>query len=128
MLLEFQDEDHNLQGQAFDSGGRPIAVGSPPHIAKGDQVSYAHPQVRVQDIAGNISAAVRSDSTAPGTIAIVTFSQPFAAPPLAVTINDHSASNADLYVSDRNEKGFTVSTRRSLGSDSILNFDYIVAA
>jgi hypothetical protein len=127
-LLEFQDENHNVQGQAFDSHGRPIAVGSPPNVAKGDQVSYANPRVRVQDIAGNISAAVRPAPTAPGTIAIVTFSRPFAAVPLAITINDHSVINADLYVSARSTTSFTVSTRRALNGGAILNFDYIVAA
>lgn len=127
-LLEFQDENHNVQGQAFDSHGRPISVGSPPNVAKGDQVSYAHPRVRVQDIAGNISAAVRSAPTTPGTIATVTFSRPFAAVPLAISLNDHSAINADLYVSARSTTSFTVSTRRALNGGSILNFDYIVAA
>jgi len=127
-LLEFQDEAHNLQGQAFDTGGRPIAVGSPPHITPGGQVSYANPHVRVQDIAGNITAAVRPSPTAPGPVAVVTFSRPFAVPPLAISIIDQSAIDSDLYVSARNETGFTVSTRRALAGGSILNFDYFVAA
>ncbi len=127
-LFEFQDENHNIQGQAFDSHGRPIAVGSPPNVAKGDQVSYANPRVRVQDIAGNISAAVKPSPTAPGTIAIVTFSRPFATVPLVIAIHDHSAVWADLYVSARSETGFTISTRKALGGGAILNFDYTVSA
>lgn len=127
-LFEFQDENHNLQGQAFDSHGRPFAAGSPPNVAKGDQVSYANPRFRVQDIAGNISAAVKPIPTAPGTIAVITFSRPFAAVPLAIAIHDHSAVAADLYVSARSETGFTVSTRRALGGGAILNFDYTVSA
>jgi len=127
-LFEFQDENHNIQGQAFDSHGRPIAVGSPPNVAKGDQVSYANPRVRVQDIAGNISAAVKPSPTAPGTVVIITFSRPFAAAPATIAIHDHSATWADLYVSARSEIGFTVSTRKALNGGSILNFDYTVAA
>ncbi|HEX6462605.1 MAG TPA: glycosyl hydrolase family 28-related protein [Candidatus Saccharimonadales bacterium] len=127
-LLEFQDENHNLQGQAFDSHGRPFAVGSPPNVAKGDQVSYANPRVRVQDIAGNVTAAVKPSPTAPGTIATITFSRPFAAAPLSIALHDHSAIFADLYVSARSASAFTVSTRRALNGGAILNFDYSVIA
>jgi len=127
-LLEFQDEAHNLQGQAFDASGRPFAVGAPPHVAPGDQVSYAHPRDQVQDIAGNITAAVRHNPTTPGTIAVVTFSRPFARTPLAISINDHSVVSSDLYVSARSSRGFTISTRTALQAGSIVSFDYTVAA
>lgn len=125
-LIEFQDEDHHVQGQAFDSRGRPLAVGSVPNVAPGDQVNYANPGSQVRDIAGNITAAVRSEQTAPGTIATVTFSQPYAKVPLAIAINDHSGVSGDLYVSDRSKRGFTVSTRQALRSGLLLNFDYVV--
>lgn len=127
-LLEFQDEENNVQGQAFDSNGRPIAVGTPPAVTKGDQVSYANPDIQVRDIAGNITAAVRASSTAPGTIATVIFSRPYAAVPLAIAIHDHSVVSANLYVSARSSRGFTVSTRAALAGGSILNFDYTVTA
>jgi hypothetical protein len=127
-LLEFQDEAHHQQGEAFDSHGRPVAVGSPPNVAKGDQTSYANPGVRVQDIAGNITAAVRRDGTRPGTIATVTFSRPYAKAPLFISLADHSAAPGDLYVSSRSANDFTVSTRKALRGGAILNFDYAVIA
>ncbi len=127
-LLEFQDETFNIQGQAFDSNGRPVAVGTPAVVTKGAQVSYANPGVQVRDIAGNVVAAVRPSPTAPGTIATITFSRPYAATPLAITINDHSPVFADLYVSVRSPSSFTVSTRKALLGGSMLNFDYTVAA
>ncbi|HET9412342.1 MAG TPA: glycosyl hydrolase family 28-related protein [Candidatus Saccharimonadales bacterium] len=127
-LLEFQDEANNIQGQAFDSNGRPIAVGTPARVTVGTQVSYANPGVQVRDIAGNINAAVRPSPTEPGTIATVTFSRPYAAIPLAISINDHSPVSADLYVSARSTSSFTVSTRKALQGGSMLNFDYVVNA
>lgn len=127
-LLEFQDETHNVQGQAFDSNGRPVAVGTPPLVTKGAQVTYANPDIQVRDIAGNITAAVKPSPTAPGTIASVTFSRAFAAAPLAIAIHDHSAVAANLYVSARSASGFTISTRAALTGGSILNFDYTVSA
>ncbi len=127
-LLEFQDETNTIQGQAFDSNGRPIAVGTPARVTPGAQVTYANPGVQVRDIAGNVNAAVRPSPTAPGTIATITFSRPYAATPLAITINDHSAVAADLYVSARSAGSFTVSTRKALQGGSMLNFDYTVAA
>lgn len=127
-LLEFQDEAYAIQGQAFDSNGRPVAVGTPAVVTKGDQVSYANPRVQVRDIAGNITAAVRPSPTAPGTIATVTFSRAYSAAPLNITITDHSAVWANLYVSARSATGFTISTRNALQGGSILNFDYSVIA
>ncbi len=53
-LMEFQDEDHNPQGLAIDSNGRPVAVGTPPKVAPGAQVNYAHPHPQVRDMAGAI--------------------------------------------------------------------------
>lgn len=127
-LMEFQDETYNIQGQAFDSNGRPVAVGTPARVAAGDQVSYANPGIQVRDIAGNISAAVRPSPTAPGTIATLTFSRPYAAIPLNITITDHSAVWANLYVSARSANSFTISTRNALQGGAILNFDYLVMA
>jgi hypothetical protein len=127
-MLEFQDETNTVQGQAFDAHGRPIAMGTPAQVTAGAQVTYANPRVQVRDIAGNITAAVKPSPTAPGTIARITFSKPYAAAPLAITINDHSAISADLYVSARSEASFVVSTRKALAGGSILNFDYTVAA
>lgn len=127
-LLEFQDESYNIQGQAFDSNGRPVAVGTPPVVTKGDQVTYANPKVQVRDIAGNITAAVKPAPTAPGTIATVTFSRAYVAAPLNITITDHSATWANLYVSARSATSFTISTRNALQGGSILNFDYLIMA
>ncbi len=127
-LMEFQDEAYNVQGLAIDSNGRPLAVGTPPKVTAGEQVTYANPRVQVRDIAGNITAAVKPSPTAPGTIAIVTFSRPYAAVPLFITLADHSAIPGDLYVSARSTTSFTVSTRTALRGGSILNFDYSVVA
>lgn len=127
-LMEFQDETYNMQGQAFDFNGRPIAVGTPPVVTPGAQVSYANPGLQVRDIAGNISAAVKPSPTAPGTIATITFSRPYTAVPLAITITNHSAVAAELYVSARSTTSFTVSTRNALPGGSILNFDYVIIA
>lgn len=127
-LMEFQDETFNIQGMAIDSNGRPVAVGTPPRVTAGDQVTYANPGVQVRDIAGNVSAAVRPSPTAPGTIATVTFSRPYAVTPLSIAIADHSAAAAELYVSARTASGFTVSTRNALQGGSIISFDYAVIA
>lgn len=127
-LMEFQDEAFNIQGLAIDSNGRPVAVGTPARVTPGDQVSYANPGVQVRDIAGNVAAAVRPSPTAPGTIATITFSRPYAQAPLFITLADHSVKSGDLYVSTRNQNGFTVSTRSALQGGSILNFDYAVMA
>lgn len=127
-LMEFQDEDHNLQGQAIDSHGRPLAVGTPPVVTPGAQATYATPRDGVQDIAGGITAAVKPSPTAPGTIAKVVFSRAYAAVPKAIAIHDHSVVAADLYISSRSVKGFVVSTRQALRGGSILSFDYTVVA
>jgi len=127
-LMEFQDETHNIQGMAIDSNGRPVAVGTPARVTKGDQVSYANPGIQVRDIAGNISAAVRPSPTAPGTIASVAFSRPYATVPLFIAVSDNSAVSANLYVSARSTNGFTISTRSALTGGSMLNFDYSVTA
>ncbi len=126
--MEFQDEAYNVQGQAFDSNGRPLAVGTPARVTPGDQVSYANPGAQVRDIAGNILAAVKSSPTAPGTVATLTFSRPYTATPLNITITDHSAVWANLYVSARSANSFTISTRNSLQGGAMLNFDYSVIA
>jgi hypothetical protein len=127
-LMEFQDEAYHMQGMAIDSGGRPMAVGTPARVSPGEQVSYANPLVQVRDIAGSITAAIRPSPTAPGTIATVTFSRPYAAAPLAIAIHDHSPDCGDLYVSARSPSGFTISTRSELRGGSILRFDYTVTA
>jgi hypothetical protein len=127
-LLEFQDETYNIQGQAFDNNGRPIAVGTPARVTPGDQVTYANPRVQVRDIAGNVIAAVRPSPTAPGSIATITFSRVYTATPLAIAIHDHSTVSADLYVSARSASSFTVSTRKALQGGSIVSFDYTVTA
>ncbi|HVQ44318.1 MAG TPA: glycosyl hydrolase family 28-related protein [Candidatus Saccharimonadia bacterium] len=127
-LLEFQDETYNIQGQAFDSNGRPVAVGTPPRVSPGNQANSASPRVQVRDVAGNITATVRPVPTAPGTIATVTFSRPYAAAPLAIILYDHSVTSGDLYVSARSASAFTVSTRSALLPGLVLNFDYTVTA
>ncbi len=127
-LMEFQDEEYHAQGMAFDGHGRPQAIGTPPRVVAGGQVSYANPQSQVRDVAGRITAAVRSSPTAPGSIARVTFSRPYAQPPLFINIADHSLVASDLYVSERSANGFTVSTRSALRGGSILSFDYAVIA
>ena len=127
-LLEFQDEANQLQGQGFDFCGRPVAVGPPARLAKGAQVNYANPLVQVRDVAGNIVAQVRPVPTAPGVIVTVTFSRPYAAPPLAIVLYDHSGTSAELYVSARTASSFTVSTRVALPPGMIVKFDYVVTA
>lgn len=127
-LMEFQDETNNIQGMAIDSNGRPVAVGTPARVTKGDQVTYANPGIQVRDIAGNISAAVRPSPTAPGTIATVTFSRPYATVPLYIAISDNSVVASNLYISARSTTSFTVSTRAALTGGSMLNFDYSVTA
>lgn len=127
-LLEFQDETYNIQGQAFDSNGRPMAVGTPPKVTKGNQVNFANPRVQVRDVAGNITATVRPVPTAPGTIATVTFSRPYAAVPLSIALHDHSVVDGQLYVSARSTTDFTVSTRAALPAGTVLNFDYSIIA
>jgi hypothetical protein len=127
-LLEFQDETFNMQGLSIDSNGRPVAVGTPPKVTVGDQASYAQPGVQVRDIAGNVTASVRPAPTAPGILATITFSRPYAAAPLAITITDHSVIAAELYVSARSATSFTVSTRSALPAGAVLNFDYTVIA
>jgi hypothetical protein len=127
-LLEFQDETYNIQGQAFDSNGRPTAVGTPPKIVAGDQTTYANPRPQIRDIAGGVTAAVRPTPTAPGVIATITFSRAYTQPPLFITLADHSAMPSDLYVSARSTTSFTVSTRSALRGGSIVNFDYSVIA
>jgi len=127
-LMEFQDETYNIQGMAIDSNGRPVAVGTPPRVTVGDQVSYANPQPQVRDMAGGVSAAVRPSPTAPGAIATITFSRPYATVPLFITIADHSATSSNLYVSARSVSSFTVSTRSALQGGSIINFNYAIIA
>jgi hypothetical protein len=127
-LMEFQDEAYHVQGMAIDANGRPLAVGTPARVIAGQQVSYANPQPQIRDIAGSITAAVKASPTAAGTIATLTFSRPYAQPPLYVTLADHSPLPGDLYVSSRSATGFTVSTRSALRGGSILNFDYAVIA
>lgn len=127
-LLEFQNENHNVQGQAFDANGRPFATGNLAKVTPGDQVTYAAPRTHARDIAGNITAAIRPEPTASGTIVTITFSRPYAHEPLVIALTDHSDISSDLYVSDRTKSGFTVSTRRALPAGSIINFDYSVTA
>jgi len=126
-LLEFQDQAYNIQGLAIDSNGRPLGVGTPPVVTRGEQVSYANPNPQVRDIGGSIIAAIKASPTAPGTIATITFSRPFLAPPLTIIIGDQSAATPGaLYVSSRSVSGFTVSTRAALPGGSIIAFDYNV--
>jgi hypothetical protein len=127
-LMEFQDETYNIQGMAIDANGRILAVGTPPKVTPGDQVSYANPGLQVRDIAGNIAAAVRPSPTAPGVIANVTFSRPYVNPPLYISLSDNSPEAANLYVSARSVSGFTVSTRAALRGGMAINFDYAVIA
>lgn len=128
-LMEFQDETYNIQGLAIDSNGRPQAVGTPPRVTAGDQVSYANPRVQVRDIAGGVIAATKATPAA-GTIATVTFSRPYAQAPLSIMITDQSttATAADLYVSDRTATSFTVSSRTVPRGGAIVSFDYVVIA
>jgi len=128
-LLEFQDETYNIQGMAIDSNGRPQAVGTPPRVTPGDQVSYANPRVQVRDIAGGVVAAIKA-TPAIGTIATVTFSRAYAQAPLSIMLTNHSTTTTatDLYVSDRTATSFTVATRTVPRGGSIVSFDYIVIA
>jgi hypothetical protein len=128
-LMEFQDETYNIQGMAIDSNGRPQAVGTPPRVTPGDQVSYANPRVQVRDIAGGVVAAVKA-SPAVGSIATITFSRAYAQIPLSIMLTNHSttATATDLYVSDRTTTSFTVSTRTVPRGGSIVSFDYVVIA
>ena len=126
-LMEFQDETFNIQGMAIDSNGRPQAVGTPPRVTPGDQVSYANPRVQVRDIAGSVTAAIKATPAA-GTIATVTFSRAYYQAPLSIIITDQSSSPIDLYVSARSATSFTVSTRTVPRGGSIVNFDYVVIA
>lgn len=125
-LLEFQDENYTIQGQAFDSAGRPLAVGTPPKVTPGAQASSAKPRVQVRDVAGSITAQVRPTPTARGAIATITFSRPFISPPLTIVLADHSDTQSNLYVASRSTTGFTVATRSALTPGSIVNFDYSV--
>jgi len=127
-LMEFQDETFAIQGMAIDSNGRPLAVGTPARVTAGAQVSYANPGLQVRDIAGNVVGAVRPSPTAPGPIASIAFSRPYAATPLSIVLTDHSPIAANLYVSARSASGFTVSTRNALAGGSMLNFDYQIIA
>ena len=127
-LLEFQDEKYSIQGMAIDANGRPQAVGTPAKVSKGVQVNYANPRIQVRDIAGNVTAVVRPNPTAPGTVATITFSKPYADVPLTISIDDQSTTNAELYVSARSASSFTVSTRIALTPGMTINFDYLVIA
>jgi hypothetical protein len=127
-LMQFEDQAHAVQGMAFDYDGRPLAMGTPARVTPGAQVTYANPGVQVRDIAGNVTAAVKPSPTAPGTIATITFSQPYTAAPLTIAIIDQSTVFANLYVSARSTTGFTVSTRNALQGGSMVNFDYSVIA
>src|SRR5580765_5074294 len=116
--MEFQDQAHTVQGMAFDYFGRPIAMGTPPHVTAGAQVSYANPGLQVNDAAGNVLASVKPSPTAPGTISTVTFSQPYTQTPKSIIIADQSATDSSLYVSARSTTSFTVSTRSALRGGS----------
>lgn len=128
-LMEFQDETYNIQGMAFDSNGRPQAVGTPPRVTAGEQMSYANPRVQVRDVAGGVIGAVKATPAA-GTMATITFSRPYAEVPLSIMITDQSTTptSADLYVSDRTATSFTVSTRTVPRGGAIVSFDYVVIA
>lgn len=128
-LMEFQDETFNIQGLAIDSNGRPQAVGTPPRVTPGEQVSYANPRIQVRDVAGGVIAAAKATPAA-GTIATVTFSRAYAQPPLSIMITDQSTAptSADLYVSDRTATSFTVSSRTVPRGGAIVSFDYVVIA
>jgi len=124
-LVEFQDENFNIQGIAIDAYGRPISVGRVANVAAGDQVAYANVRIQARDIGGSVSAAMKT-TPAPGSIAMITFFKPYPSVPQAITLTDHSAVEASLYVSARSNTGFTVSTRKTLQGGSIVNFDYVV--
>lgn len=124
-LVEFQDENFNIQGIAFDAFGRPLSVGRVSNIAPGDQVAYANVRIQARDTGGSVAAAMKA-TPAPGSIAIITFFKPYPNVPLSITLTDHSPAPSDLYVSARSTTGFTVSTRRTLPGGSLIHFDYMV--
>lgn len=124
-LVEFQDENFNLQGISFDAYGRPLSVGRVANIAPGDQVAYANVRVQARDTAGSVAAAMKV-TPAPGSIAVITFFKPYPNIPLAITLTDHSSIEAGLYVSTRSTTGFTVSTRKTLPGGAAISFDYML--
>lgn len=127
-LLEFQDETYNLQGLGIDFYGRPLAYGTFVKIAPGDQAASANRLAQAHDMAGGITATIKASGTAPGTVAVITFTQPYANPPQYISVMDNSAAASNLYVSARSTTGFTVSTRTALTGGSVVNFDYAVIA
>ncbi len=124
-LVEFQDENFNIQGISFDAYGRPISVGRVSNVAPGDQVTYANVRVQARDTGGSVAAAMKVNPV-PGSIAFITFFKPYPNVPLTITLTDHSSIEASLYVSARSTTGFTVSTRKTLPGGSLINFDYMV--
>jgi hypothetical protein len=124
-LVEFQDENFNIQGISFDAYGRPLSVGRVANVAPGDQVAYANVRYQARDTGGSVSAAMKT-SPVPGTIAVITFFKPYPNIPLSITLTDQSNVASDLYVSARSTTGFTVSTRKTLQGGSQINFDYTV--
>ncbi|HEX6462482.1 MAG TPA: glycosyl hydrolase family 28-related protein [Candidatus Saccharimonadales bacterium] len=124
-LIEFQDENFNVQGIAFDAHGRPLSVGRVANVAPGDQVAYANVRVQARDTGGSVAAAMK-DSPASGSIAVITFFKPYPYVPLSIMLTDHSPQPSDLYVSARSTTGFTVSTRKVLPGGSMIHFDYMV--
>jgi hypothetical protein len=124
-LVEFQDENNDIQGIAFDAYGRPISVGRVSNVAPGDQVAYANVRVQARDTGGSVAAAMKA-SPQPGSIAVITFFKPYPNVPLSIILTDHSGVASDLYVSARSTTGFTVSTRKILPGGSLISFDYLV--
>lgn len=124
-LVEFQDENFNIQGISFDAYGRPLSMGRVANVAPGTQVAYANVRIQARDTAGSVSAAMKP-SPVPGSIAVITFFKPYPNVPLSIVLTDHSTVNADLYVSARSTTGFTVSTRKTLPGGSIVDFDYML--
>jgi len=124
-LVEFQDENNNIQGISFDAYGRPLSVGRVANVAPGDQVAYANVRYQARDTGGSVSAAMKA-TPVPGTIAVITFFKPYPNVPLSIVLTDQSNAPSDLYVSARSTTGFTVSTRKTLPGGSQINFDYMV--
>jgi hypothetical protein len=124
-LVEFQDENNNIQGISFDAYGRPLSVGRVSNVAPGDQVAYANVRIQARDTGGAVAAAMKV-SPVPGSIAIITFFKPYPNIPLSITLTDHSNIEAGLYVSARSTTGFTVSTRKTLPGGAAISFDYAV--
>jgi len=124
-LVEFQDENNNIQGISFDAFGRPLSVGRVANVAAGDQVAYANVRYQARDTAGSVSAAMKT-TPSPGTIAVITFFKPYPNVPLSIVLTDQSNVESGLYVSARSTTGFTVSTRKTLQGGSQVNFDYMV--